>query len=290
MASLSDFAENYFSENGEDGIILEMLRRISHSKQNIEDYFVEFGAWDGIKFSNTWNLAVRRMWNGLYIEGDKSKFNELVKNCRSHEGRVTAVNRFVNSGGGGSLENILREHSVPKNFGVLSIDVDGNDFHIWKSLEEFVPTIVLIEFNFTIPESIYYVQPNKGSTNIGNSSLALISLAKTKGYFLAGATRTNLIFILNDFHDMFEDLEPVEIPVLNPVYLWSGYDGSVHLSDTFTLQWHPLYILNGGFQVLPKALRKFSSNYNFLEKMVFKLVKFCWRVANRFVRSAGGGR
>ena len=293
MTKMSDFSENFFSQNGEDGILHEILRRFSSSRQELTEYFVEFGAWDGIKFSNTWNLALKSAWRGLYIEADPHKFQELVHNCASLEGRVVGINQYVRSGGerekkkggGNSLDEILTVHHVPEDFGVLSVDIDGNDFHVWKSLKRFNPTVVIVEFNFTIPETVNYVQEDNARINIGNSYLAFMGLAKEKGYFLAGATNTNLIFIRDVYKFMFDDLEKVEVPFLKPVYVWSGYDGSLQMSDTFTLQWHPIYVLNGGLQILPRLIRKYPSSYNFLDKIFFEIVKIRWRITNRLLKA-----
>ena len=71
---------------------------------------------------------------------------------------IVAVNRYVSSKGGNSLDNILSKTKIPRNFDVLSIDIDGNDYFVWENLKEYQPKIVCIEFNPTIPNEIEFVQ------------------------------------------------------------------------------------------------------------------------------------
>ena len=66
---------NIYSQNGEDGVIEELLNRL-----NITNGWVcEFGAWDGIHLSNTFNLIKNKSFNAVLIEGDKNKYIDLLK-------------------------------------------------------------------------------------------------------------------------------------------------------------------------------------------------------------------
>jgi hypothetical protein len=142
--------------------------------------------------------------------------------------------------------------------------------------------VVCIEYNFTIPIELNYVQPDEPGCNIGTSAKALIELAELKGYMLVAATKTNLVFVLDEFEYLFEDLmKPIEIPVSDPVYLWGGYDGSVHISRTFSLEWHPIRVSDGSIQLLPLFLRKYSQNYSNFQKFFFFLTRIYWRFRNK---------
>ena len=79
MKSLLKYYKNIFSQSGEDGIIKEILKELKIEKGT----FIEFGAWNGIKFSNCFNL-LRKGWRGIYIENNKDKFKELVENTKEY--------------------------------------------------------------------------------------------------------------------------------------------------------------------------------------------------------------
>lgn len=291
MATLVGFEKNFFSENGEDGILFEIFQRIGRaaiisekSDNSIHwtlDFFCEFGAWDGKSFSNSWNLASKSNWGGLFIESDKKKFSSLLNNCKELHGDISCQNVVVDSEGINSLDNILAQNRVPRYFALLSIDIDGNDFHVWKSLDSHFPAVVVIEYNFTIPIGVFFTQENRQGVSIGSSASSLRQLGSEKGYILVAATKTNLIFVRNEFSSLFDVLEDELIPVSAPVHVWTGYDGSLHFSETITLQWHPIYIKDGVIQVLPKYIRQFSANYNFVQILLFRLIRFYWRFRNR---------
>ena len=79
MKNLSDYSDNTYSQYGEDGIIEEILNRIEN-KYSLDNWCVEFGAWDGIYLSNTCRLIRERNFNAVLIEGDKNKVKELEVN------------------------------------------------------------------------------------------------------------------------------------------------------------------------------------------------------------------
>lgn len=82
MKNLDSYKENVFSQNGEDGVIGEMLIRLgiaSESSLQSPRWCVEFGAWDGKHLSNTFALVKKHAWNAVYIEGDPQKFIDLEK-------------------------------------------------------------------------------------------------------------------------------------------------------------------------------------------------------------------
>ncbi|WP_295399002.1 hypothetical protein, partial [uncultured Thiocystis sp.] len=89
---LHTFAQNIYSQNGEDGIIAEVLKRISRSSE-LDHWCVEFGAWDGVYLSNTYNLIKNKGYKAVLIEGDQKKHNELCKNIPQCD--VIKLNAFV---------------------------------------------------------------------------------------------------------------------------------------------------------------------------------------------------
>ena len=148
--NLKDYSFNKFSQNGEDGIIQEILKRLNLNNSE-EKWCVEFGAWDGIYLSNTFNLVLND-WNAVYIEGDKSKYIDLLNTVKKHK-KIVPINAFVAKDKTSklSLDNLLKKTKVPLDFELLSIDIDSFDLEVWESLNIYNPKIVVIEINSSYP-------------------------------------------------------------------------------------------------------------------------------------------
>ena len=228
---LSKFKRTITSQNGEDGIIAEVFKRIGTENE----LCVEFGAWDGKHLSNTWNLWHNNGWKAILIEGGKSKFSELSKYVNEHH-NVTASNTFVKIEGENSLDSILTRHSVPERFDLLSVDIDGDDYYIFKSLKKFTPRVVVIEFNATIPPFMEVVQET--GEFFGASALAILNLAHEKKYRIVTCTETNCILVNDaDFHKL-GIVEP-QLKHIFPehalTYIVSALNSQVYLSKR---PWH----------------------------------------------------
>lgn len=199
IGQLKNFQKKIYSQNGEDGILLEIFNRIGTT----DKYFVEFGAWDGVHLSNTANLRINHGWSGLLMEGDKSKCNDLIKN------------EFVTSD---NINELFEKYNVNKTFDLLSIDIDSHDYWCWKKCN-YNPRVVIIEFNSSLDPLVPIATIDKTSTNIninnsyfGASISAFYNLGRSKGYSLVfRSNQQNLIFIKNDL------LHPEDqnIPVTN---------------------------------------------------------------------------
>lgn len=191
--SLNKFGKNKYSQNGEDGIIEIILSRLNLYNSD-KCLCVEFGAWDGKLFSNTFNL-VEKGWNAIYIEGDEQRFKELLKTCLKFP-KITPINTYISKDkfSDNSIDNILKKYSVPKDFDILSIDIDSFDLDVWESMENYNPKIVIIEINSSIPVGILSRHNSKIS---GNSFTSTLSVGSKKNYTLVCHTG-NLIFIKND--------------------------------------------------------------------------------------------
>ena len=269
-SSLNLFSEKKFSQFGEDGIISEILNRIN--SKNLDKWCVEFGASDGILYSNTHNLIKNHNYQAVLIEADKKQFNKLNKNIDTK--KVIKLNKFVKFDGENSLEQILKKTEIPKNFDLISIDIDGCDYYIMEDLKYYKPKIICIEFNHTIPNEVEFVQEKNFKIKHGSSALSLINLAISKGYLLAASTLTNLIFIDNKYKsevlaDKVLTIEDLRSDKEYKNIIFSGYDGSVISTRPIDLSWHKIKINNKKFQILPFFLRKFPADYNFFEKILF---------------------
>lgn len=227
------YENNIFSQNGEDGVIEEIFKRIEPT----EMYFVEFGAWDGIHLSNCWNLCQNKGWSGLFIEGDKQKYPELIKNTAPLNG-VKGINRYVSPEGKNSIENILKEEYGKYTIDLISIDIDGDDYYIFESFDQIRSKVVIIEYNPTIPPHYDIVQ--KKGEYFGASCLALVRLAKEKKYKLAHLTKTNLIFVSDEEFDKL-GMEELKLEgsfiYENLTTVITSFDGTPYLNQKPPFKW-----------------------------------------------------
>ena len=103
--------------------------------------------------------------------------------------------------------NILtKEQYFPqKEFDFLSIDIDGQDFHVWNNLDvKYNPRVVSIEINYHISPLKDKVMPLndnwiwKGNEMSGASVLAVKKLGNKKNYSLVATCMSDAIFVRND--------------------------------------------------------------------------------------------
>ena len=191
MICLNDFAADVYSQFGEDGIIAHVFDLVGTTTK----FCVEFGAWDGEKCSNTANLW-KNGWRATLIEGDAERYAVLAE-----QPNVTAINAWVNSCGSNSIDNLLADHDVD----FMSIDIDGNDYWVWRHMET-RPRVLCIEHNPTVPPHIN-VKQDDGQLGFGASAAALIELAAHKDYFFIGMTHGNCFFVVAELAEHFKDYE-----------------------------------------------------------------------------------
>ena len=227
MKSLNDHKLNIFSQFGEDGIIQEILRRIGDTP----GICVEFGAWDGVLVANTANLWANYGWEAVLIEPEMEKFSTLKKITAEY--KCVCIPEFVTPIGDHSLENILKRHNVSHSkIKLLSIDIDGNEYHIFNELNELKPPVVILEYNPTIPPNILMI--SKEDAFFGSSAKALCSLAEQKGYILVAMTKTNCFFVDKKLASSFSDVSTSYNELFDPsclTYLITGYKGSYAYSQ-----------------------------------------------------------
>jgi hypothetical protein len=255
---LNKYSKNVFSQYGEDGILEQVFKLIKPAKK--EKWCVEFGAWDGVKFSNTRQLIINNGWRSVLIEPNKRRFKELRKN--NQDSSAILMNKYVTFEGKDTLDKLLSKTKIPVDFDLLSIDIDGNDYHIWKSVKKYVPKVVVIEFNPTIPPEIEFIQPENMKVNQGSSLLALYKLGEQKGYKLVACTDVNAVFVLKRYFKLFniEDNFPEKImPKKYLTYFYQLYDGTIKLEGCKRLLWHGVDFDDKDIQILPKCFRHFST-------------------------------
>lgn len=224
---LNAFAYNINSQHGEDGILEAIFDKIGTTSK----YAIEFGGWDGIYLSNIRNLITQKGFNGLFIEGESSRAENLLKNYEDYP-NVKCVVAYVGFRGENTLDNILDNNNVPNEIDLLSIDIDGYDYHVWEAFQNYRPRIIIIEYNPSIPNDIMFINPRDESIFNGSSAAAIVELGRKKGYSLIAVTQTNLFFVVNEEYDKFEiwdnSLETLRpIDRLGDGKYFQTYDGTI---------------------------------------------------------------
>jgi hypothetical protein len=188
-----------YSQMDEDGIVDEIFRRIGTESC----YFVEFGVGDGLE-NNTVSLLLSG-WCGAWIEGDTEQVARINTSLQPNisGGHLRVRQAFITAE---TIEGLFAELEVPAEFDFLSIDVDGNDYWIWKAITHYRPRVISIEYNAAFGRSarctIAY-RPDSvwgHNTYVGASLAALEHLGREKGYSLVGCNvaGTNAFFVRDD--------------------------------------------------------------------------------------------
>jgi hypothetical protein len=270
---LLDFQNNVYSQTGEDGIIEKILQVIG----DIDKWCVEFGACDGTRFSNTKNLIKNLGYSAVLIEADKVRYEELKRNFAENKDVIT-VNKIVGFGADDNLDTILETTPIPRQFDFLSIDIDGNDYHVWNAIMCYEPKVICVEFNPTIPNEVEFVQKADPRVNQGTSISSFVELGRGKGYELISITLYNAFFVKKAYFPLFEiednSIAALRTSLVSVTYIFSGYDGTVFLRGSRNMPAHDIYYSEKTVQQLPKFLRKYMENYGPLEMFVYKIFRY----------------
>jgi len=197
--NLLTFKKNVFSQNGEDGVIDQIFELIGPGNKAC----CEFGAWDGIHFSNTRNLILSG-WTGIMIEGDGPRFKDLVKTYGDND-NVHCINRFVDDDKN-SLSAMAQELGLSQlldNLDFLSIDIDGLDYEIFEGLDIF-PRVICIEVNAGhSPATCEFVERDIAKNNVGQPLYYFTEVARKKGYKLL-CYSGNAFYIREDVREKYK--------------------------------------------------------------------------------------
>jgi SAM-dependent methyltransferase len=191
---LSRYELRVFSQNGEDGVLAEILRRIGVSNRHFVEVGIDRGAEGNCVF-----LADVLGWSGVFLEADPDLHARLEAKYRWSD-VVRTRNAQVEPG---NVERLLREVGVPDAPDVCSIDVDGADYWIWEAMASIRPRVMVIECNTAIDPDRRLVQPAdldgpwQGTDFYGATVGALADLGASKGYHLVHVdlTGVNAFFV-----------------------------------------------------------------------------------------------
>ncbi|EGG41176.1 hypothetical protein Nlim_1983 [Candidatus Nitrosarchaeum limnium SFB1] len=226
--NINQHEKKIYSQNGEDGIIEYIFSKIGTTNK----FSVEFGVGDGFE-SNTVFLLEKKNWKGLmmdYGSDQKIQLSNIVKKAwsirklglkKNIQKYVAFIKKIINRKKRSknfnldikhervtaeNIQNLFKKYNVPIVFDLLSIDIDYNDYWVWKSIVDYSPRVVIIEYNSSIlpteskvvpydPEAIW-----DGTNYFGASLLALKNLGSKKGYTLVGcdSNGVNAFFCKSD--------------------------------------------------------------------------------------------
>jgi len=205
---LAPYELRVFSQNGEDGVIAEILGRIGSGSR----YFVEFGTGGGVE-ANCVLLADVFDWTGLFMDGDPRLAELLERKYLGHD-RISTRQAIVRPD---NVDELFAQAGVPSEPDVLSIDIDGGDYYVWEALTTCRPRLVVIEYNSGLGPTRRLVQPTGAgpwdrTAFFGASIAALQTLGERKGYVLVHTdlSGNNAFFVREDLAGRFAD--PATVP------------------------------------------------------------------------------
>ncbi len=208
--SLTDVEFSVFSQWGEDGIIDWLIQ----NNGVMPETFIEFGVED-FRESNCRFLLKNRNWRGLVMDGDHKNIDRIRADSISWRHDLISICQFIDCE---NINALIKSSGIVGEIGILSIDIDGNDYWIWKSIDSVKPHLVIIEYNavfgdlepISVPYRKDFIRSKANYSNLyyGTSIGALCKLGSEKGYTFLGSNRAgnNAFFIRNDRFHIFEPL------------------------------------------------------------------------------------
>lgn len=191
-----------FSQWGEDGILQSIIRTIRPQSK----VFIEFGVQNYCE-SNTRFLLINNNWSGLVVDGSSDNIGYIKNDPIYWRYNLKAECEFIDRD---NINSIFKKSGVQGDIGILSIDIDGNDYWVWQAINSVSPAIVVAEYNarfgleraVTVPYDPSFVRSNAHFSHIyyGASLKALHQLALSKGYAFVGCNSAgnNAFFVRRD--------------------------------------------------------------------------------------------
>lgn len=212
--NIQDYEFKVFSQNGEDGIIQFLIQNTEIKNKT----FVEFGV-ETYKEANTKFLLLNNGWSGLIIDGDKDAMEKIASSDLHWKYDLKSIGNFITKD---NINEIIKSAGIEGEIGLLSIDIDGNDYWVFENIDCVNPQILIMEYNsmfgdthkISVPYDENFVRSQKHYSNLyyGASIAALCDIANKKGYDLVGSNSfgNNLFFIRHDCNKLKIKLTPKE--------------------------------------------------------------------------------
>lgn len=191
-----------YSQWGEDGIIQHILNHIRIDNP----IFVEFGV-ETYTESNTRFLLKNNNWSGLIIDGSEKNINFIKSDSIYWKHNLKVECSFITKD---NINQLIEQNGITGDIGLLSVDIDGNDYWVWQAIDIINPAIIISEYNslwgyeraVTTPYDPNFIRGKQHYSNLyyGASVKALTLLASKKGYSLVAGNQAgnNLFFVRND--------------------------------------------------------------------------------------------
>lgn len=201
-SSINDYEYRVYSQWGEDGIIQYLIRSIDIKSK----IFVEFGVEDYSE-ANSRFLLINNNWSGLVIDGNEENILKIRSDRLYWLYNLKACCEFITCD---NINDIFLKNGISGEIGLLSIDIDGNDYWVWESIKSVNPVIVVIEYNYrfgpidsiVVPYNADFVRSkiHHSMTYFGASLRAICDLAEKKGYIFVGccSNGVNAFFVRSD--------------------------------------------------------------------------------------------
>ena len=203
-----------FSQWGEDGIIQYLIHRVPIERK----LFVEFGV-ENYTESNTRFLTINDYWAGFVMDGIADNITFIKNDSIYWSNNLKAEHAFITKD---NINDLITRNGIRGDIGLLSVDIDGNDYWVWQAINCISPRIVICEYNslfgpvakVTTPYDPAFVRERAHFSRVfyGASISALCELAKAKGYSLVAGNSAgnNVFFVRNDLLGGLRAMAPRE--------------------------------------------------------------------------------
>jgi len=200
--ALRDHEFRVYSQWGEDGILQHLLRHVRVA----QPVFVEFGVETYVE-ANTRFLLTNHGWSGLVIDGSEDNIAFIRRDPIYWRHNLKAVCSFITRD---NINDLIAGAGLNGDIGLLSVDIDGNDYWVWEAITGITPALVVTEYNalfgaeraVTVPYDPEFQRTAKHPSNLyyGASLAALVGLGRRKGYAFVGTNTAgnNAFFVRRD--------------------------------------------------------------------------------------------
>jgi hypothetical protein len=234
-SSLQENEFKVFSQWGEDGIIQYLLANVEIPNP----VFVEFGVGD-YRESNTRFLMRHNNWKGLVIDGSARNMQRLANSSLFWQHDIKADIDFITRD---NINSIIRRNDISGDIGLLSVDIDGNDYWVWEAIDCINPRIVICEYNSLFGPNAAVTTPYQPDFQIfrahysglywGASVAGFDNVARKKGYSLVGSNSAgnNIFFVRNDVLGRLKPLTPSQAHVTSRFRISRDQSGALSMLD-----------------------------------------------------------
>lgn len=198
----NEYEFQVYSQWGEDGLIQYLITKVAIE----HPVFIEFGV-EKYTESNTRFLLINNNWSGLVIDGSEEDIQYIKSDPIYWRHNLKSECAFIDKE---NINSLIQKNGISGDIGLLSVDIDGNDYWVWEAINSVSPRIVICEYNslwgptasVTVPYSATFIRSKAHHSNLyyGASITAITKLADSKGYSLVGSTKAgnDIFFVRND--------------------------------------------------------------------------------------------